>query len=118
MFKQRKNVSARRKSVKKSSALNALKRKFAGKEGTALEILGEVKKVNPNTWKNPSEVEQLARKYIDKLGIAVPEQRIKQFVNAYKDAIWNGSSTDELIQKYGKNIDEKTVKTLKKYTPK
>jgi adenine-specific DNA methylase len=107
-----------RKSVKKSSALNALKRNLAGKEGTAFEILDEVKKVNPNQWKNPSQVEQLARKYIDKLGISVPEQRIQQFMDAYKDAIRNGSNADELIQKYGKNVDKETVKTLKKYTPK
>ncbi|CAM3995165.1 hypothetical protein [Alicyclobacillus pomorum] len=107
-----------RKSVKKSSALNALKRNLAGKEGTAFEILDEVKKVNPNQWKNPSQVEQLARKYIDKLGISVPEQRIHQFMDAYKDAIRNGSNADELIQKYGKNVDKETVKTLKKYTPK
>jgi adenine-specific DNA methylase len=107
-----------RKSVKKSSALNALKRNLAGKEGTAFEILDEVKKVNPNQWNNPSQVEQLARKYIDKLGISVPEQRIQQFMDAYKDAIRNGSNADELIQKYGKNVDKETVKTLKKYTPK
>jgi adenine-specific DNA methylase len=107
-----------RKSVKKSSALNALKRNLAGKEGTAFEILDEVKKVNPNQWKNPSQVEQLARKYIDKLGISVPEQRIQQFMDAYKDAIRNGSNADELIQKYGKNVDKETVKTLKKYAPK
>jgi adenine-specific DNA methylase len=107
-----------RKSVKKSSALNALKRNLAGKEGTAFEILDEVKKVNPNQWKNPSQVEQLARKYIDKLGLSVPEQRIQKFMDAYKDAIRNGSNADELIQKYGKNVDKETVKTLKKYAPK
>ncbi len=108
-----------RKSGKKSSALNALKRKLAGKEGTALEILGDVKKVNPQQWNNPSQVEKLARQYIDKLGLSVPEERIKQFVDAYKDATKNGfSNVDELIQKYGKNVDKKTVKTIKKYLPK
>jgi ABC-type uncharacterized transport system substrate-binding protein len=73
-----------RKSVKKSSALNALKRNLAGKEGTAFEILDDVKKVNPNQWKSSSQVEQLARKYIDKLGLSVPEQRIQQFMDAMK----------------------------------
>jgi uncharacterized protein YpuA (DUF1002 family) len=117
MFKRRRNATSR-KSVKKSSALSRLKRKFTGKEGTAFEILDEVKKVNRQQWKNPSEVEQLARKYIDKLGLAVPEERIKQFVDAYQDAVRNGSNADELIQKYGKNLDEKTVRELKKYVPK
>ena len=107
-----------RKSVKKSSALNALKRNLAGKEGTAFEILDDVKKVNPNQWKSSSQVEQLARKYIDKLGLAVPEQRIKQFMDAYTDAIRNGSNADELIQKYGKNVDEGTAKAIKKYVSK
>jgi adenine-specific DNA methylase len=117
MFKRRRNATSR-KSVKKSSALSRLKRKFAGKEGTAFEILDEVKKVKPQQWRNRSEVEQLARKYIDKLGLRVSEERIKQFVDAYQDAVRNGSNTDELIQKYGKNVDEETLKTLKKYTPK
>jgi adenine-specific DNA methylase len=107
-----------RKSGKKSSALNALKRKLTGKEGTAFEILDDVKKVNPQQWRNPSQVEKLARKYIDKLGLSVPEERIKQFVDAYKDAVTNGSNVDELIQKYGKNVDKETVKTIKKYIPK
>ncbi len=100
-----------RKSVKKPSALNALKRNIAGVFG----ILNDVKKVKPNQWKSPSHVEQLARKYIDKMGISVPEQRIKQFMDAYQDAIRNGLSADELIQKYGNNVDEGTVKTLKEY---
>jgi hypothetical protein len=39
-------------------------------------------------------------------------------VDAYQDAIRNGSNADELIQKYGKNVDKETVKTLKKYAPK
>jgi hypothetical protein len=103
--------------VKKSSALNVLKRNLAGK-GNVFGILDDVKKVNPEQWKNRSQVEQLARKYIDKLGLAVPEQRIKQFVDAYTDAIRNGSSADELIQKYGKNVDEGTAKAIKKYVSK
>jgi hypothetical protein len=108
-----------RRSGKKSSAFNALKRQLTGKEGTAFEILDDVKTVNPQQWKNPSQVEKLARQYIDKLGLSVPEERIKQFVDAYKDATKNGTSNvDELIQKYGKNVDKKTVKTIKKYLPK
>jgi hypothetical protein len=104
---------------KRSSGLNALKRNLAGKEGTVSEILADVNKVNPDQWKNPSQVERLARKYIDKLGLSVPEQRIKQFVDAYKDATKNRSSNvDEWIQKYGKNVDEQTAKAIKKYVPK
>jgi adenine-specific DNA methylase len=111
---QRKSV----KRPKKLTALNTLKRNLSGKQGTAFEILDDVKKVKPQQWKSSSQVEQLARKYIDKLGLSVPEQRIQQFMDAYKDAIRNGSNADELIQKYGKNVDKETVKTLKKYVPK
>jgi hypothetical protein len=111
-----------RKSVKrpkKLTALNTLKRNLSGKAGTVFEIMDDVKKVNPEQWKSSSQVEKLARKYIDKLGLPVPEQRIKKFVDAYKDATKNGySNVDELIQKYGKNVDKETVKTLKKYVPK
>jgi hypothetical protein len=107
-----------KRSVKKSSTFNALKRNLAGKEGTVVEILDDVKKGNPQRWKSPSQVEQLARKYIDKLGLTVPEERIKKFMNAYQDAMSNRLNTDELIQKYGKNVDKGTLKTIKKYTSK
>jgi hypothetical protein len=107
-----------KRSAKKSSTFNTLKRSLAGKEGTVAEILDDVKKGSPQRWNNPSQVEQLARKYIDKLGLKVPEDRIKQFMDAYKDAIANGSNADELIQKYGKNVDKQTLKTIKKYTSK
>jgi hypothetical protein len=115
--KRRRDISMPRKFVKKSSALNALKRNLSGK-GTVFGILDDVKKVKPQQWKSSSQVEQLARKYIDKLGLSVPEQRIQQFMDAYKDAIRNGSNADELIQKYGKNVDEGTAKAIKKYVSK
>jgi adenine-specific DNA methylase len=107
-----------KKSVKKSSTFNALKRKLAGKEDTVVKIFDDVKKVNPQQWKSQSQVEQLARKYIDKLGLTVPEERIKQFMSAYEDAMSNRLNTDELIQKYGKNVDKETLKTIQKYTSK
>jgi hypothetical protein len=110
--------SMAKKSGKNSSVLNTIKRKLAGKAGSAFEILDDVKKVKPEQWKSPSQVEQLTRKYIDKLGLQVPEQRIKQFMDAYKDATKNGSSVDQLIQKHGKNLDKKTANMIKKYIPK
>ncbi|GMA51676.1 hypothetical protein GCM10025857_30330 [Alicyclobacillus contaminans] len=107
------------KRTKKLSGLDALKRNLAGKEGTVTDILADVKKVNPDQWNNPSQVEKLARKYIGKLGLSVPEQRIKQFVDAYQEATKNRSSNvNEWIRKYGKNVDEQTAKTIKKYIPK
>lgn len=100
------------------SVLNTVKRKFAGKEGVVSEILGDVKKVTPEQWNNRSNVERLTKKYIDKLGLSVSDQRIKQFVDAYMNATKNGASVDELIKKYGKKVDKNTANEIKKYIPK
>jgi uncharacterized protein YpuA (DUF1002 family) len=102
------------------SSMDNLKSNLTGKRRAIFEILDDVKKVKPEQWQDPSEVEQLAKNFANKLGLPVPEQRIKQFVNAYKDATKNGpnSSVDDLVKKYGKNIDEKTAKEIKKFVPK
>jgi hypothetical protein len=102
----------------KRSVLDILKRRLAGKEGAVSQILGDVKKVNPEQWKNRYQVEQLTKKYVNKLGLSVPEQRIKQFVDAYMNATKNGMSVDELIKKYGKNVDKNAANEIKKYIPK
>ncbi|WDL99461.1 hypothetical protein JC200_11845 [Alicyclobacillus sp. ALC3] len=97
-----------------------MKSNLSGKRRAIFEILDDVKKVKPDQWQNPNEVENLAKNFASKLGLPVPEQRIKQFVNAYKDATKNGpnANVDELVQKYGQNIDDKTVKEIKKFVPK
>lgn len=113
-------LSMQKKPVKSSAPLNTLKNNLKGKSRAILEILDDVKKVKPDEWRNPSKVEQLAKDFTGKLGLSVPEERIKQLVNAYKDATKNGptANVDELIQKYGKNVDEKTAKEIKKFVPK
>lgn len=102
------------------SALNVLKQNLAGKRKAIFEILDEVKKVKPEQWRDPEQVEQLAKDFANKLGLAVPEQRIKQFVAAYKDATKNGpnADVDELVKKYGPNVDDKTLNEIKKFVPK
>ncbi|WDM02892.1 hypothetical protein JI721_05965 [Alicyclobacillus cycloheptanicus] len=97
-----------------------MKSNLSGKRKAIFEILDDVKKVKPDQWQDPNEVENLAKNFANKLGLPVPEQRIKQFVNAYKDATKNGpnANVDELVQKYGQNVDEKTVKEIKKFVPK
>lgn len=106
-----------RKPVKSSSPLHTLRNNLKGKSRSVFEILNEVRKVNPNHWRDPSKVEQLAKDLTHKLGLSVPEARIKQLVNAYKDATKNGptATVDELLQKYGKNMDEETAKEIKKF---
>jgi ABC-type Zn uptake system ZnuABC Zn-binding protein ZnuA len=103
------------------SALDTLKQNLSGKRKAIFEILEDVKKVKPEQWQDPNHVETMAKNFADKLGLPVPEQRIKQFVNAYKDATKNGqpsANVDELVKKYGQNIDDKTLKEIKKFVPK
>jgi uncharacterized protein YpuA (DUF1002 family) len=106
-----------KKSEKSSSSLSTLRNNLKGKSRAMLEILNDVKKVKPEEWRDPSKVEQITRNFTSKLGLSVPEARIKQLVNAYKDATKNGptANVDELIQKYGKNVDEKTAQEIKKF---
>lgn len=104
----------------KSSPLNNLKQNLSGKRKALFQILDDVKKVKPEQWQDPNQVEQLAKNFADKLGLPVPEQRIKQFVSAYKDATKNGpnANVDDLVKKYGSNVDDKTLKEIKKFVPK
>ncbi|GMA63594.1 hypothetical protein NZD89_27405 [Alicyclobacillus fastidiosus] len=105
---------------KKPNSMDNLKNNLSGKRKAIFEILDDVKKVNPNDWKDANQVEQMAKSFANKLGLPVPEQRIKQFVKAYTDATKNGpdASVDELVKKYGKNVDDKTLKEIKKFVPK
>lgn len=105
---------------KQASGFDNLKSNLSGKRRAIFEILDDVKKVKPDQWQNPNEVENLAKSFASKLGLPVPEQRIKQFVNAYKDATKNGptANVDELVKKYGQNVDDKTMKEIKKFVPK
>ncbi|MCY0887093.1 MAG: hypothetical protein OWQ59_01400 [Alicyclobacillaceae bacterium] len=100
--------------------LNTLKSNLSGKRKAIFQILDDVKKVKPEQWKDPQEVESLAKSFADKLGLPVPEQRLKQFLHAYTDATKDGpnASVDDLVKKYGKNVDEQTLKEIKKFVPK
>lgn len=104
----------------KQPAINTLKQNLTGKKKAIFEILDDVKKVKPDQWQDPNQIEQMAKNFANKLGLPVPEQRIKQFVSAYKDATKNGPNTsvDDLVKKYGKNVDDKTLNEIKKFVPK
>ena len=102
------------------SGVNNLKQNLSGKRKAIFEILDDVKKVKPEQWQDPNQVEELAKNFATKLGLPVPEQRIKQFVNAYKDATKNGpnANVDDLVKKYGQDVDDKTLNEIKKFVPK
>ncbi|WP_249226655.1 hypothetical protein [Alicyclobacillus mengziensis] len=106
--------------VSGNKPMDTLKQNLSGKRKAIFQILDDVKKVSPDQWKDPNEVEKLAKSFAGKLGLPVPEQRIKQFVNAYKDATKNGpnANVDDLVKKYGKNVDNDTLKEIKKFVPK
>jgi uncharacterized protein YpuA (DUF1002 family) len=111
---------ASRAEKRRSSPLSTLQKNLKGKQGAISQILDDIKKVKPEQWRDPSQVEQLAKNYAQKLGLSVPEQRIKQVASAFKDATKNGptANVDDLINKYGKNVDEETAKAIKKFVPK
>lgn len=101
-------------------SLDNLKSNLSGKRKAIFQILDDVKKVPADHWKDANQVESLAKNFAEKLGLPVPEQRLKQFVKAYSDATKNGpnASVDDIVKKYGKNVDEKTLKEIKKFVPK
>lgn len=104
----------------KQPGVNTLKQNLTGKRKAIFEILDDVKKVKPEQWQDPSQIEEMAKNFANKLGLPVPDQRIKQFVNAYKDATKNGpnANVEDLVKKYGQNVDDKTLKEIKKFVPK
>ncbi|RIV21904.1 hypothetical protein D2Q93_09960 [Alicyclobacillaceae bacterium I2511] len=107
--------------VSSPKPLDTLKNNLSGKRKAIFQILEDVKKVQPEQWKDPNQVEQLAKDFADKLGLPVPEQRIKQFVGAYQDATKHGpaANVEDLVKKYGpSNLDDETVKEIKKFVPK
>lgn len=106
--------------AQRQSGFDNLKNNLSGKRKAIFEILDDVKRVKPDQWQDPNQVEDLAKNFATKLGLPVPEQRIKQFVNAYKDATKHGpnANVDDLVQKYGSNVDDKTLKEIKKFVPK
>jgi hypothetical protein len=118
MARHNKNGQKSSKSATKTP-LDRVKNILSGKKINVLEILNDINKVKPEQWKDPSQVEQIAWNYANKLGLKVPEQRYKQFMNAYKDATKNGptANVDELLKKFGQNVDEKTAKEIKKFVP-
>ncbi|SIS73269.1 hypothetical protein [Alicyclobacillus vulcanalis] len=103
-----------------AGSLDVLKQNLAGKRKAIFEILEDVKNVPQEAWRDPSQVESLAKNFANKLGLPVPESRFKQFVKAYTDATKNGPTTnvDEIVKKYGPPVDDKTLKEIKKFVPK
>lgn len=90
--------------------------KNANKSGL-LEVLGEVKNTSPEEWKDADKVKGLAKKLAQQFKLPVSEERLDQFMKAYKDATKGGEPKDpeQLIKKYGHGIDEQSINEMKKF---
>ncbi|WP_157721798.1 hypothetical protein [Tumebacillus avium] len=88
-------------------------------KGGLLGMLGEVQKTTPDQWQNPESVKNMAKKFAEQLKIPVNEERLNQFMKAYKDATKGGTpnaNVEDLVKKYGNGkIDDATVKEMKKF---
>ncbi|MBL0385321.1 hypothetical protein JJB07_01565 [Tumebacillus sp. ITR2] len=88
-------------------------------KGGLLGMLGQVQKTTPDTWKDPEAVKEMAKKFAEQLKIPVNEDRLNQFMKAYKDATKGGNpnaNVEDLVKKYGKGqVDDKTLKEMQKF---
>ncbi|TCP57622.1 hypothetical protein EV586_10266 [Tumebacillus sp. BK434] len=88
-------------------------------KGGLLGMLNEVQKTTPDQWQNPDNVKNMAKKFAEQLKIPVNEDRLNQFMKAYKDATKGGkpnANVEDLVKKYGNGkIDDATVKEMKKF---
>jgi hypothetical protein len=90
--------------------------KNANKSGL-LGVLGEVKNTSPEEWKDADKVKDLAKKLAQQFKLPVSDERLDQFMKAYKDATKGGEPKDpeQLIKKYGHGIDEQSINEMKKF---
>ena len=88
-------------------------------KGGLFGMLNQVQKTTPEQWQDPDNVKNMAKKFAEQLKIPVNEERLDQFMKAYKDATKGGkpnANVEDLVKKYGKGkIDDATVKEMKKF---
>lgn len=88
-------------------------------KGGLLGMLSEVQKTTPEQWQDPDTVKNMAKKFAEQMKIPVNEERLNQFMKAYKDATKGGkpnANVEDLVKKYGKGkVDDNTVKEMKKF---
>lgn len=88
-------------------------------KGGLLGMLNEVQKTTPDQWQDADNVKNMAKRFAEQLNIPINEDRLNQFMKAYKDATKGGKPTadvEELVKKYGGDaVDDKTIKEMKKF---
>lgn len=87
--------------------------------GGLLNMLSQVKNTSPDQWKDTNTVKDMAKNFAEQLNIPISDDRLNQFMKAYKDATKGGEpsgNVDELVQKYGQGkVDPKTLDEMKKF---
>lgn len=88
-------------------------------KGGLLGMLNEVQKTTPDQWQDADSVKEMAKRFAQQLNIPINEDRLNQFMKAYKDATKGGkpnADVEDLVKKYGNGaVDEKTLKEMKKF---
>lgn len=90
-------------------------------KGNLFGALKRVKDMKPDSWRDPNAVRQLTENIAQEIGIKVDPRRIDAFMNAYKDVTKNAGdkgpsvSVEDIAKKYAGNVDEKTIKEIKKF---
>lgn len=104
--------------VPKVNAADILKDRLkSANKGGLLGVLGQIKNTTPDQWKDADTVRDLAKKLATQFKVPINEQRLDQFSKAFKDATKGGNpqDPDQLLKKYGNNIDPKSVDEFKKF---
>ncbi|MCY0876863.1 MAG: hypothetical protein OWT28_11425 [Firmicutes bacterium] len=89
-------------------------------KGSLFDALKRVKEMKSGEWKDPNAVRELTQNIAQDIGIKVDPRRMDAFMNAYKDVTKNAGdkgpnvSVEDIAKKYA-NVDDKTIKEIKKF---
>lgn len=91
-------------------------------KGKMVDALKRVKEMKSDSWKDPSTVRKLTENIAQDIGIKIDPRRMDAFMNAFNEIAKNSGdkgpnvSVDEIAKKYaGPNVDDKTLKEIKKF---
>lgn len=101
------------------NAMEVLKERMKqANKGGLLDVLNQVKNTKPEEWKDAEKVKDLARKLATQFKLPVSEERLDQFMKAYKDATKGGEpqAPEQILKKYGQGrIDPNSLNEFNKF---
>ncbi len=112
-----------RQTTANSGSMDALKDNLKRiDKGRMVDALKRVKEMKSDSWKDPSTVRKLTENIAQDIGIKIDPRRMDAFMNAFGEIAKNAGdkgpnvSVDEIAKKYaGTNVDDKTIKEIKKF---